>query len=74
MVTGTKGEAAEKRCLLASSHGLLSLLSYATQNHLLRYSTVPHGLGPSAEIINQENAPQACQITLAYINFNNNNN
>lgn len=39
-------------------YNLLSLLSYTTQNHLLRSGTAPSGLGTPISIINQENAPQ----------------
>jgi hypothetical protein len=44
-------------CWLAP-HGLLSLLSYTTQDHLLRGGTTHSGLGPPPSVINQENAPQ----------------
>jgi hypothetical protein len=36
-------------------HGLLSLLSYITQNHLLRGGATHNGLGPPLSMINQEN-------------------
>ena len=36
---GADAEAMEECCLLIASHGLLTLLSYRTQNH-------HHGLGP----------------------------
>lgn len=36
--------------------GLLSLLSYATQDHLLRRGTALRGLDPPTSILNQESA------------------
>jgi hypothetical protein len=49
-----------------SSEGLLTLLSYTTQEYFLRHrewnggSTTHSGLGPLTSIINQENALQSC--------------
>lgn len=40
--------------------GLLSLLSYPSQDHLPRGGTVHSGLSPPIPIINQENDTQAC--------------
>lgn len=41
--------------------GLLSLFSYTTQDNLCRNSITYNGLGPSRQIINQENYPQTHQ-------------
>lgn len=38
-------------------HGLLSLLSYTSQDHMLRGSTAHSELVPPISIINQENDP-----------------
>lgn len=39
-------------------HSLLSLVSYATQDHLSKGGTVSIDLSPPISVINQENAPQ----------------
>jgi hypothetical protein len=46
-----------------ASPGLLSLLSYTTQNHLPRGGSPYSGLGLST-LINQENVPQTCPQTI----------
>ena len=46
-------------------YGLLSLVSYSTQDHLPRDSTAHSEMGPPTSLINQENVPQACsQVNL----------
>lgn len=40
-----------------ASHGLLSLLSYGTEDLLRRWSTAHSGLGPPTAIINTKNVP-----------------
>lgn len=49
-------------CLLVPGlfHNLFSLLSYITQDHLLRDGPAHCELGPSISIINQESVPQTC--------------
>lgn len=50
---GTEAESvAEPRGLADSLYGLLSLLSYVIQGHLLRCHTSPDGLGSFTSIIN----------------------
>ena len=46
--------------LLALPLGLSSLLSYIILDHLPRGGTAYSELDPSASIIRQENAPEAC--------------
>ena len=46
-------------CWLAP-HDLLSLLSYRTQDHLLRSGNTHGGLDPLTSIINWENVPHTC--------------
>lgn len=41
----------EEHCLLAYPHGLLTLLSYKTQDHLPRGGTAHHGLGHPSSLI-----------------------
>ena len=45
-------QAVEGCCLLACFHGLLSLLSYSTQDHQPRDATTYYGLGPPSLITN----------------------
>jgi hypothetical protein len=57
---GTEAEAMEGCCLLACSHGLLSLLLHPTQDHLLIHGFTHSELGLFTAIVNQENVPQTC--------------
>lgn len=43
-----------------ASHDFLNLLSYTTQDHLGRSTTIHSRLGPLTCIINQESTPQTC--------------
>ena len=57
---GTDAEDVEECCLLLllfSLHGLLSLISYRTQDHLPRDGTTYGGLGPSSLITNLKKMP-----------------
>ena len=55
----TEAEAVERCSSLACFHGLLSLLSYTTQDHQPWDGTVPGELGPPTSIINEENVVQS---------------
>ena len=57
---GTEAENIRKCYSLTCHHGLLSLLSYTTQDHLSRGATNHSGLDPPASTINEENHPQGC--------------
>ena len=55
----------EECCLLPCFPGLLSLLSYTTQDHLPRGGAAHNGLSPPISITNQEVSPQSfLQATL----------
>lgn len=47
-----------EECCLVFPHGLLGLLSFTPQDHLLRGSITHNVLYPSTSISSQENAPQ----------------
>lgn len=53
---GTEAEIMEELCFF----GLLNVLSYITQDHLLRGGTAHRGLSPPTSFISQDNATQAC--------------
>jgi hypothetical protein len=52
---GTEAAVIEEYCILACSSWLVQLVSYTTQDHLLRGSTTYRGLGPPGSRNNQEN-------------------
>lgn len=58
---GADAEALEGYCLPFALHGLLILLSYATQDYLPRGGTKHSRLGPAILVIKQENALQTFQ-------------
>ena len=56
---GTEAETMEVAAYWLAPHGLLSLLSYITQDHLPRDGTAHSGLSPPTPIINQEKGSPA---------------
>lgn len=57
---GTEAEVMKEQCLLDAFHGLLSLFSWVTKDHLPVGGSVHSGLSPPTLTINQENVPQTC--------------
>ena len=55
---GADAEVIEGCCLLACSHGLLSLLSYRTQDHQPIDGTTHNSLGPPSSITNLKDTLQ----------------
>ena len=55
--------------LLTASHGLLSLLSYRTQDHQPGDKATYNGLDPSPSITNYENALPACLQPISWRHF-----
>lgn len=63
---GTNAETVDECCLSLAPHGLHSLLSYNTQNHLVKGGTKHNGLGLLHQLSNKRMPPQTLLIGQVY--------